>query len=153
MNRFGYTFTFLGFASAAFAFLNWFSFEPINTVGRIGFALTFSTMALSSILYPLFKIASSGANVQKLLVKINVPTGTPRDALPLIFGDSDLAIFKLLLEHGKLNLKKQTIKYEGKPVYEEQNGTFNVKERCYTPQLLKVMTSSPTQRRESAGQF
>jgi len=139
MNPFGYTIMFLGVASAAFALLNWFFPEPINTVGRLGFAATFSGMAIGSVLYPLFKIAFSGANVQKLLVKISVPTGTSRDALPLIFGDSDLAIFKLLLEHGKLNIKKQTIKYEGKSVYEEQNGTFNVNGRCYTPQLLKVI--------------
>jgi len=33
MNQFGYTLISLGVASAAFAFLNWFSPEPINTVG------------------------------------------------------------------------------------------------------------------------
>jgi len=139
MGKFGWAVTFLGVASVVFALLNWFSSEPINTVGRLGFAATSSTMAISPILYLLFEITFAGVDVQKLRVKMIVPAGTSRDALPLIFGDSDLAIFKLLLERGKLNIKKRVIKYRGKPIYEEQNGTFNLNEQHYTPQLLKVV--------------
>jgi hypothetical protein len=128
MKRFGYLFIASAVASVFFAFFN-----------TQAFAVTLATLAIVTLSKCLLTIASPSANVQKLRVKISVPAGTSKAALPLILGDGDLAIFKLLLEHGKLNTRKQMIKYEGTPVYDKQKGTFNVRGRRCTPRLLKVV--------------
>ena len=79
------------------------------------------------------------ANTQKLRVNVNVPESTSEAVLPLILNNADLLIFKVLMEHGRLNWKTWQIKYQGERIYTSQTQTFVIGRLKIIPHRLQVV--------------
>ena len=130
---------FLGAVFGICAFLLLFCSGALEAAGRVGVVGSAPALTMIASLYAFMRTVSPGAGKQKVMVKINVPQGTPKVVLPLFFEDDDRVIFKFLVKHGKLNMRKLTITYEGGFVYDGGRNQFDINGRHYTPQLLEVV--------------